>query len=222
MKTLLKRFAVIAAVSGFAAPAAAATLTFDFQNGGLNGNGAYHDGYSATIDDVTLNVTAGRYRAPHGHGNDSIIDSDCSDGGCGFFGHRYVRQTNHGLGVDGWLDGSNTDGAFGNDLITFAFDRVVDFTSIVFTGIDWNDDFDLFIDGNLVSEENHIGYANPFSLAAMSLTSGRSISFGADGHYDNFRIGAISVDVAPVPLPAGALLLLTGLLGFGALRRRNS
>ena len=41
-------------------------------------------------------------------------------------------------------------------------------------------------------------------------------SLGAPGD-----IGAASLDLAPVPLPASALLLLGGVAGLGAMRRRN-
>lgn len=222
MHYMMKKLAAAALAVVIAVPATAATLTFDFRNGGLAGNGGYDGNYSATVQDLTVSVTAGRYSAPSGEPNDSIIDSDCSDGGCGWWGDRYVRQTNYGIGIDGRWDGSSIDGNYGNDLITFVFDRVVDFSTVIFTGVDWNDDFDLFIDGALVREENHIASQNPFNLAAMSVSSGQSISFGADGRFDNFRIGALSVDVAAVPLPAGALLLLTGLFGFGLLRRRGA
>jgi hypothetical protein len=42
------------------------------------------------------------------------------------------------------------------------------------------------------------------------------------GSTDGFDIDAISVTPAPIPLPAGGLLLLSGLAGVAALRRRKS
>ncbi len=220
MHSLVKKLAAVAVATLMAVPAMAATTTFDFRNGGLLGNGSYDGNYAATVDQLTVSVTAGRYRAPAGAPNDSIIDSDCSDGGCGYFGDRYVRQVNSGIGIAGRFDGSSIDGNYGNDLITFAFDRVIDFTRVVFTGVDWNDRFDVFVDGNLVQEEIRIAGNNPFSLASLAISSGQSISFGADGRFDNFRVGAIQV--SSVPLPAGALLLLSGLFGLGVMRRRRA
>lgn len=41
----------------------------------------------------------------------------------------------------------------------------------------------------------------------------------ASPYWDNF---VFETDVAPIPLPAGAWLLITGLLGLGALRRRRA
>ncbi|WP_342076557.1 VPLPA-CTERM sorting domain-containing protein [Yoonia sp. SS1-5] len=216
----MKRLAAAVVATVVAVPAMAATVNFDFMNGVPGAQYTNGGGYTATVDDLTMNVTAGRYRAPPGAPNDTIIDSDCSDGGCGNWGFRYVRQTSRGLGIAGFWDGSSIDGNFGNDLITFAFDRVIDFTQVIFTGVDWNDDFDVFIDGALVQEEIGIAHNNPFDLASLAVSSGTSISFGADGAFDNFRIGGLQVEVAAVPLPAGALLLLTGLFGMGLMRRR--
>lgn len=211
MTLKLKILAVSAVIASMAVPAAAAT--FGFQRGSLGANGAYNGTYSASVDGVTLNATAGRY------GNDTIIDTDCSNGGCGYL-FRQVRKSNSGMGVSGFFDGSSIDGNFGNDLLTFTFDRVVDFGQILFSGVDANDDFDVFVDGALVLADVNIAQANPFDLSSLLPATGSSISFGADGRFDNFRIAAISVSA--VPLPASALLLLAGVGGLGAMRRRKN
>ena len=53
----------------------------------------------------------------------------------------------------------------------------------------------------------------------ITLTSANSILFGARANSRN--IDNVRIITQVVPLPAGAALLLTGVLGFGALRRKS-
>lgn len=219
---VIKPFLLAAGLAlGFGASASAATVV-DFQNGNNGSNGLYDGTYSVTIDGLTVFVTAGRYSSSGGP--DTIIDSDCSDGGCGTLGDREVRKSNSGLGVDdpaGFpnTDGGDIDGFLGNDLITFTFNTIVNFDEVFFRNVDSNDDFDIFIDGLLVSEDVGIAGSNPFDLSTFIPSSGMSISFGADGSFDNYRVGSLTV--AAVPIPAAGLLLLTGLGGLAAMQRRR-
>ena len=53
----------------------------------------------------------------------------------------------------------------------------------------------------------------PISTATLTFDTAHNDGFGLDD--------ATAATVAPIPLPVGGVLLLSGLLGFAALRRRD-
>ena len=53
----------------------------------------------------------------------------------------------------------------------------------------------------------------PISIATLAFNTAHNDGFGLDD--------ATAATVAPIPLPVGGVLLLSGLLGFAALRRRG-
>nr|WP_305792153.1 VPLPA-CTERM sorting domain-containing protein [Ruegeria sp. R13_0] len=94
--------------------------------------------------------------------------------------------------------------------------------SVTFSHVDGNDDWDIYVDYTRIADESN---ANPFRFGDRIA---HSFSVLADGHScygwhcystDNFLISSFTV--APVPLPASALLLIGGLAGFGVMRRRK-
>lgn len=107
--------------------------------------------------------------------------------------------------------------------MTFTFDTAVIFESVMFGFVDEEDDWTIKINGITVADESD---ENPFSFAPG--TVGTTLTVSAlftgrpqDGIFlgpDDFNVKSISV--AAVPLPASAVLLLAGLGGLGALRRK--
>lgn len=194
MNTQLAAFAAFFLAAG---PVAAATFTFDSNS--LDSND------QMTVDGITVTAYAGNYLDwPN---PDTIISTDSYT----------VTQSSNGLGVrTNFLDDDDVDGFIAaNEVLTLTFSERVDFSQVLFANWDDNDSFDLFVDYVLVDPEERSGY-NPYPLAGLF---GTSISFGADALDDDFKIKSITV--APVPLPAGGLLLLAGLGGFTTLRRRK-
>ncbi|MBO9436749.1 VPLPA-CTERM sorting domain-containing protein [Ruegeria sp. R13_0] len=137
--------------------------------------------------------------------------------------HASVAQRTDGIGVRSgrWDDTAQLDGLV-NEWLSVAFDSAVRLMSVTFSHVDGNDDWDIYVDYTRIADESN---ANPFRFGDRIA---HSFSVLADGHScygwhcystDNFLISSFTV--APVPLPASALLLIGGLAGFGVMRRRK-
>lgn len=193
---------------GLGTGTAAVAATFDLTGKPESTSRAFTD----TVDGIGLTVTPARFFDP----TNSII---------GPGGNDVVTRNANGMGIDrGFLDPPELNGA--TELLLLTFDQEVFFDSLTFGEVDGDDDFDLAIDGTFVLEDVNILASNPFLFSlALPGARGTTLGIGADtfggifGGGDDFRVAEISVSA--VPLPAGILLLLTGVGGLALVGRRR-
>lgn len=186
--------AAVAAVT-LSVGAAQAATTFEFDTADTNVTSL-----ALSLDGITATVTPG-----------------CSDFIASVVSCEITREAD-GLGVytdrkkklfddtDGDVDGQG-----GVEWLTFIFDAPVKLGQIIFGDADGNDDWDIWVDGTKIANDVD---NNPFEFNWVEATT---LKVGADGLNDSWRVSSLTV--APIPLPAGGVLLLTALGGLGLAAR---
>ncbi|MEP3333705.1 VPLPA-CTERM sorting domain-containing protein [Sedimentitalea sp.] len=163
----------------------------------LGGSTAQASSFSYSVDGIGVTVTAEHY----------------------FFGWQDsdVSRTGSGLGASsyGW-DNPQLDGIV-DERMTFSFDQDVSLMSIDFASFGLGDAYDIYVDSGAGMSLIDSASSNPYTFSPYLV--GDTLSIGVDGLFSSFRVS--SLEVTAVPLPASGLLLLGGLGGIAALRRRR-
>lgn len=167
-----------------------------------------------------------------GDGSGAGASLSCSVTGLGNIGGCSVTLNSGGLGVQGGVvdtQGGQLDGFAvfpgATESITISFGRSVKWSNITFGHWDRGDDALLQADsGPAVSYGGNNPSFDLPDIVSSSLTitaeDGDFSFFGIPAGRDDFTIA--SVTVAPVPLPAAGFMLLAGLGGLYAMRRRQT
>ncbi len=177
-----------------AGAANAGIIDFDFTGG--SGQAAFYD---FTVDGITTTATA-TYN--------------------GFSNSADVTRSGSGIGVNNsWLDSDQIDGSGREDYLTLSFSNEVELLGFTFGHSDWNDEFDLYVDGSAAG----YNFDTDDGLAAFSPSTflGSAFTVRANGGNDNFVISSMRISVADVPEPGTLALLGLGLAGLGLSRRRQ-
>ncbi|MEM8580040.1 MAG: VPLPA-CTERM sorting domain-containing protein [Pseudomonadota bacterium] len=150
---------------------------------------------------------------------------------CGPFCTTTLTQTSDGLGFNRGADlTEGLDSAFFiSESLTFNFATTVIFDSVSFTALGAFggafDDWDISVNGATVASASK---DNPYifngetgeSLTISAIYTGADFANGGEFFFfDNFRVK--SIDATVVPLPAAGWLLLAGVGGLAALKRRK-
>ncbi len=214
----------------------AATASFNFAdladtyaagNGGHEGSWDQVTGGTLTDGAVTIVNAKGTYTGdPTGDNTHAFFDSSDASGSAGL-GVCHSGWIGSVSGCSSNQPGANTsdDNITVGETLTLLFNTGVFFTDILFK----NASHGLF-NGSLVINGNVYSIAAGLLAAPGTLGHNATFTFAYDpasSPDSEVYISKIAVDTnpdnnpTPVPLPAGGLLLLGGLAGLGALKRKR-
>ena len=222
MKILIAATAFLTLV---ASAATAAEIRFDTYKAWTTGTHTYSNG----TESVT--AEAWKYDAaipPNLFGNPYLGSWGGTSGGIG------ICSGSLGSGTGGCANDQHTvDGDNGNEAVVLDFGSlVVKLTSITFAYADSDDAFEVFAFGNGTgASATDYDFSNLVSCGASVCTKtnfvigeGSIFGIGAFSSVSEWKLQAITFDIIPtteVPLPAAGWMLLAGLGGLAAAKRRK-
>lgn len=196
-------FLAASTVAGFAATV---TTTFDFRT--APGGGVNDPSYTTTVDGLTLFVNAKRY----------------TDAGVvGLGSSPNITRTGNGLGVKSGNDDGDPalDGLSPNEVLRFLFSALVTIEEVTFRRIATGSVAEGFV--NDLRVLTGFGVASPVN-DPFGVTADDLFGIGATDDASSFRVSSMTVswdDPSIIPLPAGGVLLISGLGAIALLRRKR-
>lgn len=217
MKMFVAAACFVAASAGVGS---ASTVNFNFGSHPANLN---QDMISRTVDGVTLDVSGVRCRDGRGP-NHRSCDS------------TRVDEWGTGIGIwTSWGDSHQVDGYHSNEFLKLTLNAVMTLATSSFTYYSPNDDFVAYGWNALTERWDHIVNGDACTSHCGSSSTVHTYDFGPAAYTSNmFMIGSRGSDddwkfegasftsPAVVPLPAAGWLLLAGIGGLAALKRRKN
>lgn len=126
----------------------------------------------------------------------------------------------------GGFDYHGIDGNWANEYLTLSFSPEITFKSVTFSYWDSNDDARFYTyNGSGWDYRGGVGSSGDsiYSYDFFGTYTGSSFAIGASGYNDEWKLRSVAVDYTPpvVPLPAAGWMLMAGIGGLAAMKRRR-